>query len=36
MTDALYASALLSAETQDWSTGLSQLDRIPVASAPTP
>ncbi|MDR8395707.1 cellulose synthase subunit BcsC-related outer membrane protein [Paraburkholderia sp. USG1] len=31
MTDALYASALLSAETQDWSTGLAQLDRIPVA-----
>jgi cellulose synthase operon protein C len=31
MTDALYASALLSAETQDWSTGLEQLDRIPVA-----
>ncbi|WP_250493215.1 cellulose synthase subunit BcsC-related outer membrane protein [Caballeronia sp. GAWG1-1] len=31
MTDALYASALLSAETQDWSTGLSQLDRIPAA-----
>ncbi|MGF6414923.1 cellulose synthase subunit BcsC-related outer membrane protein [Paraburkholderia sp. MM5482-R1] len=28
MTDALYASALLSAETQDWSTGLAQLDRI--------
>lgn len=31
MTDALYASALLSAETQDWSTGLAQLDRIPLA-----
>jgi predicted Zn-dependent protease len=31
MTDALYASALLSAETQDWSTGLAQLERIPVA-----
>ncbi|MFM0001625.1 cellulose synthase subunit BcsC-related outer membrane protein [Paraburkholderia dipogonis] len=31
MTDALYASALLSAETQDWSAGLAQLDRIPVA-----
>ncbi|TDN63423.1 Tfp pilus assembly protein PilF [Paraburkholderia sp. BL10I2N1] len=31
MTDALYASALLSAETQDWSAGLQQLDRIPVA-----
>ncbi|MFT4068400.1 cellulose synthase subunit BcsC-related outer membrane protein [Paraburkholderia sp.] len=31
MTDALYASALLSAETQDWSTGLAQLDRIPAA-----
>jgi Tfp pilus assembly protein PilF len=31
MTDALYASALLSAETQDWSVGLAQLDRIPVA-----
>ncbi|AMM18330.1 cellulose synthase [Burkholderia sp. PAMC 28687] len=31
MTDALYASALLSAETQDWATGLSQLDRIPAA-----
>jgi len=30
MTDALYASALLSAETQDWTTGLSQLERIPV------
>ncbi|MGF6963367.1 putative Zn-dependent protease [Paraburkholderia sp. WC7.3g] len=28
MTDALYASALLSAETQDWSTGLAQLDRV--------
>jgi predicted Zn-dependent protease len=28
MTDALYASALLSAETQDWSAGLAQLDRI--------
>lgn len=28
MTDALYASALLSAETQDWSTGLAQLERI--------
>ncbi|WP_345814892.1 cellulose synthase subunit BcsC-related outer membrane protein [Paraburkholderia sp. PREW-6R] len=31
MTDALYASALLSAETQDWGAGLAQLDRIPVA-----
>ncbi|WP_144148709.1 cellulose synthase subunit BcsC-related outer membrane protein [Paraburkholderia sp. BCC1884] len=31
MTDALYASALLSAETQDWSAGLAQLERIPVA-----
>ena len=31
MTDALYASALLSAETQDWAAGLAQLDRIPVA-----
>ncbi|HEV3424819.1 MAG TPA: cellulose synthase subunit BcsC-related outer membrane protein [Paraburkholderia sp.] len=31
MTDALYASALLSAETQDWSSGLAQLDRIPAA-----
>jgi Flp pilus assembly protein TadD len=31
MTDALYASALLSAETQDWSAGLAQLDRIPPA-----
>ena len=31
MTDALYASALLSAETQDWSAGLAQLDRIPAA-----
>ena len=31
MTDALYASALLSAETEDWSSGLSQLDRIPAA-----
>jgi cellulose synthase operon protein C len=31
MTDALYASALLSGETQDWSAGLAQLDRIPVA-----
>ena len=30
MTDALYASALLAAETQDWATGLSQLERIPV------
>lgn len=30
MTDALYASALLSAETQDWTTGLSQLERISV------
>lgn len=28
MTDALYASALLSAETQDWSAGLAQLDRV--------
>ncbi len=31
MTDALYASALLSAETQDWAVGLAQLERIPVA-----
>ncbi|SAK49741.1 cellulose synthase subunit BcsC-related outer membrane protein [Caballeronia ptereochthonis] len=31
MTDGLYASALLSAETQDWSTGLAQLERIPAA-----
>ena len=31
MTDALYASALLSAETQDWPAGLAQLDRIPAA-----
>ncbi len=31
MTDALYASALLSAETQDWAAGLAQLERIPVA-----
>ncbi|WP_409021248.1 cellulose synthase subunit BcsC-related outer membrane protein [Caballeronia sp. LZ032] len=31
MTDALYASALLSAETQDWATGLGQLERIPAA-----
>ncbi|SAL12623.1 cellulose synthase domain-containing protein [Caballeronia terrestris] len=31
MTDALYASALLSAETQDWSAGLVQLERIPAA-----
>nr|WKF60715.1 Cellulose synthase operon protein C [Paraburkholderia busanensis] len=31
MTDALYASALLSAETQDWSAGLAQLERIPAA-----
>ncbi|HZZ10314.1 MAG TPA: cellulose synthase subunit BcsC-related outer membrane protein [Paraburkholderia sp.] len=31
MTDALYASALLSGETQDWATGLSQLERIPAA-----
>jgi cellulose synthase operon protein C len=31
MTDALYASALLSAETKDWSAGLAQLDRIPAA-----
>ncbi|CAB3675337.1 cellulose synthase subunit BcsC-related outer membrane protein [Paraburkholderia rhynchosiae] len=31
MTDALYASALLSAETQDWSAGLAQLERIPTA-----
>ncbi|HEY1996823.1 cellulose synthase subunit BcsC-related outer membrane protein [Paraburkholderia sp.] len=31
MTDALYASALLSAETEDWSAGLAQLDRIPTA-----
>ncbi|WP_254700042.1 cellulose synthase subunit BcsC-related outer membrane protein [Trinickia violacea] len=30
MPDALYASALLAAETQDWSYGLSQLDKIPV------
>jgi cellulose synthase operon protein C len=28
MIDALYASALLSAETEDWSAGLAQLDRI--------
>lgn len=28
MTDALYASALLSAETQDWAAGLAQLERI--------
>ena len=35
MTDALYASALLSAETQDWATGLSQLERIPVAQRTT-
>ncbi|MFM0340464.1 cellulose synthase subunit BcsC-related outer membrane protein [Paraburkholderia fungorum] len=31
MTDALYASALLAAETQDWAAGLAQLERIPVA-----
>ena len=31
MVDALYASALLSAETQDWAAGLSQLERIPVS-----
>ena len=31
MTDALYASALLAAETQDWSTGLAQLERVPAA-----
>lgn len=31
MTDALYASALLCAETSDWSTGLAQLERIPAA-----
>ncbi|WP_176059279.1 cellulose biosynthesis protein BcsC [Paraburkholderia sp. BCC1876] len=31
MTDALYASALLSAETQDWAAGLAQLERIPAA-----
>ncbi|MCX4142866.1 cellulose synthase subunit BcsC-related outer membrane protein [Paraburkholderia sp. SEWSISQ10-3 4] len=31
MTDALYASALLSAETQDWTAGLAQLERIPAA-----
>ncbi|MBN3849742.1 tetratricopeptide repeat protein [Paraburkholderia sp. Ac-20342] len=31
MTDALYASALLCAETQDWSTGLAQLERVPAA-----
>ena len=30
MPDALYASALLAAETQDWSYGLGQLDKIPV------
>ncbi|MGX7003408.1 cellulose synthase subunit BcsC-related outer membrane protein [Caballeronia sp. KNU42] len=35
MTDALYASALLSAETQDWATGLSQLERIPVSQRTT-
>ena len=35
MTDALYASALLSAETQDWSAGLAQLERIPVAQRTT-
>ncbi|AQH01282.1 cellulose synthase [Burkholderia sp. KK1] len=31
MTDALYASALLSAETKDWAAGLAQLERIPAA-----
>src|SRR5471032_505066 len=31
MTDALYASALLAGETQDWGAGLAQLDRIPLA-----
>ncbi|WP_250453685.1 cellulose synthase subunit BcsC-related outer membrane protein [Caballeronia sp. ATUFL_M2_KS44] len=31
MTDALYASALLAAETQDWSAGLAQLERVPAA-----
>ncbi|TCK38980.1 Tfp pilus assembly protein PilF [Paraburkholderia sp. BL8N3] len=35
MTDALYASALLSAETQDWSTGLAQLEKIPAAQRTT-
>jgi Flp pilus assembly protein TadD len=35
MTDALYASALLSAETQDWAGGLSQLARIPVSQRTT-
>ncbi|MDR5739332.1 cellulose synthase subunit BcsC-related outer membrane protein [Caballeronia sp. LZ016] len=31
MTDALYASALLAAETQDWTAGLAQLERVPAA-----
>ncbi|MFP6561884.1 cellulose synthase subunit BcsC-related outer membrane protein [Paraburkholderia sp. B3] len=31
MVDALYASALLSEQTRDWSNGLRLLDRIPVA-----
>ncbi len=31
MVDALYASALLSEQTKDWSNGLRLLDRIPVA-----
>ncbi|WP_415873352.1 tetratricopeptide repeat protein [Burkholderia ubonensis] len=30
MPDALYASALLAAQTQDWSTGLQQLERVPL------
>lgn len=31
MVDALYASALLDAETQDWTAGLAQLEKIPAA-----
>ncbi|KWF72297.1 cellulose biosynthesis protein BcsC [Burkholderia pseudomultivorans] len=31
MPDALYASALLAEQTQDWTTGLQRLDRIPAA-----
>jgi Flp pilus assembly protein TadD len=30
MPDALYASALLTAETRDWPYGLAQLDKIPI------
>jgi len=35
MVDALYASALLAAETQDWAIGLAQLDKIPTQQRTT-